>query len=1056
MCENKRFIHIVVIVACVGFVNTDSNGAVPIEFEGRFGLNEPLTVGIATGTTEHPELVRIEWIRFERKYANSSGVTARVGWLPVEDATWRLAVELLDEEGRILRYSRDEPAVFTGNAGMTRQTDMRYADLDLGYMHDQGRRHAARFRVRLEPSEKRIAEGDTHTLEVTVVDLECREPISDATVVVSSSYLKDTFWRRGKILCITDSQGRCRVKLARAGLALIGVSAQKQDYCTIAKSWSNSGSWGLGRAPLVSPTERYVLEMVRASALGGIVQDTEGTPIAGAEVHLDIHVEEPCGIMYINRIVRTDPEGRWRMDGIPGDAERMTLQVRHPDYGGNNGINRHIHGDELVNAWAFKYVVTLDKGITITGRVLDERGESIDGATVMLAQQSYNAVYSLTDTSGAFRLVCSSDPSAYREAPALIVEAPGYAPVQQAIDLQPEPKPLEFRLEPGRNVACRVVDTKGQPVVGAWTVVDPLPNYRDYSVWLGDTDEQGEFHIPNVPKNDVKVTIGKQGCITVRDHVMAASEDEVVVTMKRAMRIHGTVTDAVSGKPMPHFEIAAVITSGGRTRTGGSPIAFAEGTYEISSDEARPETRQFQVSAVGYEPAISDQIEIDEGERTLDFKLTRSASFDVTTAGRPREEIRPTGPRRIAGMVRDGQGKPVPNAVVRTCPMRGIEAVSNAKGGFSLKMRSTSNSMGSMRREEITYLLVRQKERNLGVAVELDTSTDTVNVTMAPGAILSGKVVDAEGKGIPSAELSLTFWTSSIGYGMPEVTKIDEAGHYEIRAVPPGQRYSVRAKADGYGERYVQVDTGGAANERIKVEPLVLSVANLSASGIVVDDFDQPVSGIRIYAYGNGQPSRETFTDSDGRFTIENICPGPLSIQANSQRQAPRRFRGRARAEGGAADIKIVVSELDERGRPVPSRPPSLVGKPLPELKDIGIKLSPTDIEGKKILVCFWDMNQRPSRHCMTQLAKQIETLEKRDVIVVAVQASKVDRNTLDEWVKKYHVPFFAMIEGDAKKIRFSFGVQSLPWLILSDSQHLVVDAGFGLSELADKIEAAK
>jgi protocatechuate 3,4-dioxygenase beta subunit len=1056
MWNNRRFLSVAVVAVCVGFVNTDSNGAAPIEFEGRFGLCEPLTVGITAGTSDNPELVRIEWIRFDPVYANAWRVTAHMGWLPVKDTTWRLTIELLDSEGNVLRHSRDEPTVFTCKAGTPSQTDMRYVDLGLDAMQDQGRRHTARFRVLLVPSEERITDEDAHTIEVEVLDQESREPISDATVVVSRSYLKDTFWRREKTLYVTDSQGRCRAKLARDGLALIGVSAQKQDYCTIAKSWSNSGSWPLSRAPIVNLPQHHVLEMVRGSALGGIVRDTEGNPLAGAEVCLEAYSEEPSGIMTVSRAVRTDTNGRWRVDGVSGEVERVTLRVKHPKYGGDNGRNRHISGDALVNARNLKHVVTLDKGITITGRVLDNQGQPITRATVMLAQQSYNAMYSLTDTSGAFRLVCSSDPSDYPEAPAIIVEASGYASVLQPFALQPDSKTLELRLQRGRSVTCRVVDTKGQPVPGAWTTFHPLPDYRDYLVWLKDTDDRGEFHIPNAPQNDMKLTVGKEGYLAIRDHLVTASENEVVVTMKRAMSVHGTVTDAETGKPIPNFEIAAVYTTGGRANTS-SPVAFVEGTYEISFDEARPENGQLKAFAVGYEPDTSKEIKIDEVDYVINFKLARSPSFDQATAGRPREQIQPNGPRRITGVVRDEQGKPVPDVVIRTFPWMGKEIITNANGAFTLKLRGTSGLMGARSREEATYLMARHYERNLAAALMLDTSADTVDVTLTLGVILSGKVVDIEGKGIRSAQLSLTFWTTNIGYGRRESVEIDGAGHYEIRAIPAGQRYSVNANAEGYGERYVQVNTGEGGNQRLEVEPLVLSVANLSASGVVIDDLDQPVSGIRIYAYGNGQPSRETFTDTKGRFTIENVCPGRINIQANSKGDSVHRFHGQAQAEGGTTNIKIIAYQMDEHGRRVPSQPPSLTNKSLPDLKELGTEISTDDIKGQRILVCFWDFEQRPSRQFLTQLAKQAEQFKNKNVTVIAVQASNIDQEVLNQWVKKNNIPFpTGMVQGDDKKARLNWGVQSLPWLILTDRQRIVRAEGFGLDTFDDQIEALR
>ena len=132
---------------------------------------------------------------------------------------------------------------------------------------------------------------------------------------------------------------------------------------------------------------------------------------------------------------------------------------------------------------------------------------------------------------------------------------------------------------------------------------------------------------------------------------------------------------------------------------------------------------------------------------------------------------------------------------------------------------------------------------------------------------------------------------------------------------------------------------------------------------------------------------------------------------------------------------------------------PSLVGKALLPLEDLNIKLNADQVEDKTILICFWDMRQRPSRNCITWLAKQAERLKEKVVTVVTVQATNVDENKLNEWVKKNNIPFpVGMIQNDKEKTRFNWGVQSLPWLILTDSKHFVTAEGFGLDELDGKI----
>jgi hypothetical protein len=178
-----------------------------------------------------------------------------------------------------------------------------------------------------------------------------------------------------------------------------------------------------------------------------------------------------------------------------------------------------------------------------------------------------------------------------------------------------------------------------------------------------------------------------------------------------------------------------------------------------------------------------------------------------------------------------------------------------------------------------------------------------------------------------------------------------------------------------------------------------------------------------------------------------------MRISAN-KRGTPRLY-GSIETEGGAADVRIVISQRSSSARYQPKRPPSLVGKPLPELKDLKVDLSPADAKDKMVLICFWDMQQRPSRNCVMRLARQAQQLRQKGVTVVAVQASKIDENTLNQWVKKYKIPFaIGMIAGNEEKTKFAWGVRSLPWLILTDRKHVIRSGGFGINALNEKIEA--
>ena len=99
-------------------------------------------------------------------------------------------------------------------------------------------------------------------------------------------------------------------------------------------------------------------------------------------------------------------------------------------------------------------------------------------------------------------------------------------------------------------------------------------------------------------------------------------------------------------------------------------------------------------------------------------------------------------------------------------------------------------------------------------------------------------------------------------------------------------------------------------------------------------------------------------------------------------------------------------------------------------------------------------MEQRPSRNCILQINKKAEELKNKEVVVIAVHASKVDQAKLDEWAKKNNIAFpVGMVQGDEEETRFSWGVKSLPWLILTDNEHLVVSEGFRLRDLDNQLK---
>jgi hypothetical protein len=133
------------------------------------------------------------------------------------------------------------------------------------------------------------------------------------------------------------------------------------------------------------------------------------------------------------------------------------------------------------------------------------------------------------------------------------------------------------------------------------------------------------------------------------------------------------------------------------------------------------------------------------------------------------------------------------------------------------------------------------------------------------------------------------------------------------------------------------------------------------------------------------------------------------------------------------------------------------VDKSLPSFTNVLFNSVPDRTEENALLICFFDMDQRPSRNCILQLAKRAEGLRRKGIIVVAIQASKVDGDKLNKWIKKNSISFpIGLIQGDEEKTRFTWSVKSLPWLILTNKNNNVSSNGFSLAELDEKIRSAQ
>jgi uncharacterized GH25 family protein len=801
----------------------------------------------------------------------------------------------------------------------------------------------------------------------------------------------------------------------------------------------------------ICPTNAISSELICCT---GKVVDSQGHPVPGAKVSLYRFIVQKEILTFnvgLVQITTTKDDGFFTFE-IVGEGEKLS-----------NPTVVLVEKEGLALGWANWYLgrdkdiqITLGRPGVLAGKVIDESGEPVSDAEVGISVMVIKAgdemhyltgkiseqIFSRkTDSAGRFKF--ENIPS--KAAAEFVVKKTGFATVGTFDEKKSEGMKLQYK--PGQeNIEITLpLEAKIGGIVTEKESGRPVPGVSLIAFQEGHQPFSG---------ND-PVTSGKDGTFTIDalcpgKHVIRAmlsqkEADDWVVSPVEINLEAGRTSSGVKVELSKGGVVEIVVTELGKSTPIDGAIVYITNT--ISKEGFSEATDKNGIIRKRLTPGQYQIMHIFKQDFPYEQK---EKMFTIEDGKTNRITIQLKGYPKVTGTVRDEEGEPVSGVVVSPRPSFGEEAISDSEGAFSLIVKSPSMVL-SQSSEEATYIVARHKERNLAAAVQLYENADNLEIRMSPGVIFSGRVVDVNGTGMPDASISLTFWASDYGYGSQEPTQIDSDGNFEIRAIPVGYRYSVNASSDGYGLRYVQVNTSEAESDRMELEPLVLNVANLSASGIVVDELDKPVSNIRIYAYGNGQQDRETYTDAEGKFTLENICAGPIYIQASSRE--PEHLYGNAKAEGGATDIKIIVKQLDSSGRPVPIQPPSLVGKSLPELKELGIKLSPADVNDKLMLICFFDMEQRPSRHCLRQLSKRAQELKAKDILIFVVQTSSVDEGKFSEWLKDNNVSFpVGIVVGDEEETRFIWGVKSLPWLILTDAEHVVIAEGFALSELDEKI----
>jgi formylglycine-generating enzyme required for sulfatase activity/protocatechuate 3,4-dioxygenase beta subunit len=330
---------------------------------------------------------------------------------------------------------------------------------------------------------------------------------------------------------------------------------------------------------------------------------------------------------------------------------------------------------------------------------------------------------------------------------------------------------------------------------------------------------------------------------------------------------------------------------------GGSWLENAEGCRSGSRHYGPGEWGD----EVGFRVVFTGQKDGDK--KTLKITLPVKAPDLLVDRGQ-QDETRPIKGTIITGVVRDQAGMPIDGAEIQILPYEYWLIRKYAKGEFEAFL-----PLDGPRETKPKYsLIARNIQQNLTAVVEIGEDANTFDIRLKPGVILTGKVVDSDGKGIEGArvivhKLQASDWAELYLKWL----ETDAEGRFEFRALPPGYEYVLSAKKMHYLVGQTEVRSESVCDNHIDGISIVLPRGKFSVSGSVVDAKGKPVPNAMVYCTGKGQAGINSHTDADGRFKADGIFEGQVEVIANIKGDNGQWLSGSISTKAGATNVRIVL-----------------------------------------------------------------------------------------------------------------------------------------------------
>jgi protocatechuate 3,4-dioxygenase beta subunit len=696
---------------------------------------------------------------------------------------------------------------------------------------------------------------------------------------------------------------------------------------------------------------------------------------------------------------------------------------------------RQIHSNTRVDANATNRLeLQVPLPTKVAGLVKGPDGKPAPGLPVRLV-----GVYGpsqekiVTDAEGRFEMPWDQQQYAGRENTACILVRDAGKNLAAAMDLEEDAGSLELTLSPGITLAGKV-EFEGKPITNVsaalvfWTGNSGM---HLYGMAVG-TNVPGRFEIPALPvgrRYGVYVSAPGFGQKYVNAVEVGGEpgrvELDTVELLVANQRLAGQVVDA-DEKPV----VGANVGVSGEGQPNANSRTGPDGRF--SFDKLCP-------GNVHVYANISNQqgnTRADAGDTNVVIRLGETSA----SMGSDSKEF------KLQGKISTPEGEPavgVELAVFPTNDRKRVKTDTNGVYRMNWRMESWQLQSGG------PLLIARSKAKKLAAAEEIPDDTPTLDVKLKPALTITGTVRDEKGGALPKAQVGLWLKTGNSWNSLDDqLASVDAQGKFELNTLPVGVPYMVYAKAPGYGQKRVEVSADLETN-RTELEPMDLKLANMVLSGQVLNSNEKPVVGAHVGLNGEDQPDGSATTDGKGRFSFK-VCEGRIQLWASGA-------NGYANANAEAGDTNVVIVLSNNSGSSEPRQPkPSLKGKPLEDLAEFGFTADSVP-EGKCLLLCVLDVEQRLCRRVAKRLAEQASALKEKGVILSVAQLPGTGTDAFKEWVSSETFNFPAVqVPTTSPKAKLVLRLDPLPYLILTDTNRRVVAEGFPVEDLESVLASRK